>query len=246
MDKTLDKLPELVYDLLSIFIPGLSCYCAFNLIFSDSKLARIPDVMLTEKTFIEIGFIYILGHVVNSCGNFFVPKVFGRIFGHPMKLLLMSNPKRIHQTANGFFLMGLPSKNDFFIDNIEAKIQKITNSPNYKLDEKNIPLAYEICRNYVMENSSKRGLFLSKEQAYGEMSRSMIFISLLIFFISIFRQIFYTRIAYFWEVFIIALIFLFSFTYRYLQSRYILPYYVYLTTCLLNKKEEKNEKEDSI
>jgi hypothetical protein len=131
-------------------------------------------------------------------------------------------------------------QSDYFKKNIEKGIKELTGDNSFELSkDDNIHVGYEICRNYVMEKANRAGI-IRKEQAYGEMSRGIIFVSVISIIWIIIKQFFVkTPIQNFWYVFGFIVFCLICFSYRYIQARRVAPVFIFSLFCsLVNEKDD--------
>ena len=240
MDKAVDKIPELIYDLLSIFVQGLYLKIAIYVFAQSLTLDQIiPFDLFFDSSVIAFILIYFFGQIVYSFSNMLMPPAFSFLFGSPLRLLLLSpsSQKPRHKRMNKFFLMGIPGQNEILQKSVEDRLKKLTRNANFSISE-DINLTFEICRNYVMEKTIRRSVYITKEQAFGEMSRGVVFVSL-IFMIALAIKTVLASVPYFWTKEILAFIIVVCFSYRYLQSRYILPYFIYALVTTLSEENDK-------
>lgn len=229
MDKALDSLPELFYDVLAIFIPGFYCYFCFSLIYEKENLSKVVAIPLINETIDALIMVYLLGFVVYFLSSYIIARIFRFLFGDPRFILLGSIPNKRQEFLNKYFLEEHSvSTIEHYKKNVEIRIRFILKDANYEV-LKNLDPAFELCRNYVMEKGT-RSISIRKEQAYGEMSRGIVLISLISLIILFIYTGYYGNIVNnYWFVFGLFSFSLITFSFRYGQARHINPIFIYNT-----------------
>lgn len=241
MDKALDSLPELFYDLLAIFIPGFYCYYCFSLIYGQENLNNIVGVPLINETIAGLIMVYLLGFVVYFLSSYIIAKFFKVLFGDPKFTLLGSELGKRQNFLNKHFLEEQSSiMVEHYRTNVERGIRFVLKNSEYILKD-NLDPAYELCRNYVMERGT-RSTTIRKEQAYGEMSRGIVLVSLIsLIVLFIITGPLGIVVNNYWFVLGLFIFSFVTFSYRYGQARHINPIFIYST--FISSVELNNEKE---
>jgi pimeloyl-ACP methyl ester carboxylesterase len=249
-----EGIPELFYDLLSILTPGVYLLVAVTLLFGGASLEWISNVPGLHPTLVAFFTAYVAGHLIYSFSSITVAKLFIFLSGQPIHdLLITTQPPtwrdRLHGKMNQLFFIGFPRNNRDLASLVERAIQRITHNPSFKLTgTADLNVAYELCRNYVMERTARRALAIRKEQAYGEMARGGVFVTLtavlFICIILLFKPEGMWGIPPKLEQFLpyqlaghmVALV---GFAYRYAQARGINPLLIYSTFSVLLEEEAR-------
>lgn len=242
MDRALDSLPELFYDLIAIFIPGFYCYYCFSLMYSQETLSNVIGFSAINETLAGLIVIYLLGFIVYFFSSYFIARIFNFILGDPRFLLLGEKPNKRYELVNKYFLSE-KSKDiaDYYKTNVEKRIRLLMNDKTFTV-KNNLDPAYEFCRNYVMEKRN-RSTTIRKEQAYGEMSRGIVLVSLVsIIWLLIITIFFGTIITNFWYIFFLYIFSFVTFSFRYGQAKHINPIFIYST--FISVVELKDNKTD--
>lgn len=221
-------IPELFYDLLSILMPGL--YLLIAIYFAKKEIVEsLTNAGIIHPTLTVIVVAYLLGFLLYSVSSFFVAKRFTTLLGNPSQLLLLGDPSEKYYKRNQQYFMGVPATSKHLREGVEDGVRQLRGQ-SFRITEENINEVFEYCRNYVMERSARRAISIRKEQAYGEMCRSMVVISFtLLLLLPIFKWWIGVPEKWFWWQLGVHAIFLVSFTYRYGQARLIAPYLIYAT-----------------
>lgn len=210
MKDALSIIPEFFFDICGIFIPGLALLSAL------CWMGFIPLAMLPDDTYKAIGVVlasYLVGHLLFSFSQRSVAWLADIIHIEPRKTLQDSK-----------YPLG-----KLLTSRIEAK---------WCLEPNCLPqeVIYELCRNYVHVRDNERSSFLRKEQTYGELSRSMVTVSLLcavlVWFSSRPEG---ARLL----PFIVLLVSAVGFFLRYLRARHIDAELVYTNLIVLLQEEEE-------
>lgn len=251
MDKIVDSLPEFFYDLIGIFVPGFYLYFCYAIIYDQKVISELFEGSVLNETVATIFITYLAGHCIYTLSSYFVAKTFDRLTGNPIKILLGHTKTKGQRFVDRAFFIGVVSEDDHFKKNVEKCIGQLTKDVTFTLSNEDgsakldkITVAYEICRNYVMENAKKRAGIIRKEQAYGEMARGIVFVS---FFSSIWltiKQTFGNSNGNFWPIFGFLLVSLVCFMFRYAQARRISPLFIYSTFCHLISENKQQSGTD--
>lgn len=245
------SIPEFFYDLIAILIPGV-----FALVYTYLLFPEIADVITVTYPYLNNVFTllviaYIIGHSAYSLSSEFVVPIFRFLSGNPINTLLGRPIKKHQKKFNKYFLHEVIEHDVYFTTNVTKGIIKYTGDKTFDLKvAENIDIAYEFCRNFIIEKASKNYTTIRKEQSYGELSRSIILISIVYFFALIINVIFFTTTSYWWlKAFINLLIFI-SFTFRYGQVRHTAPIFIFSTFCtfltISNFKDNKSNSNETI
>lgn len=233
MEKIGDNLPELFYDIIGLFIPGFYFYFCVSLIYTNEAILKIIHLSFINETVLVLLLTYLAGHIIYSFSNYFIVKIFAFFVGTQNFILLGLKQTKIQKKCNQFLLVSkIDDGNDYYRLNIEKKIREITKDQTFNINRKNYVIAFEFCRNYIRENSPRAANVIRKEQAYGEMSRGIVFVSLVSVVILVFQN-WYTPINHFINILEFYLFSLICFSYRYNQARYVVPLFIYSTFCSL-------------
>lgn len=242
MDKALDSLPELFYDLIAIFIPGFYCYYCFSLMYGQETLTNAIGITSINETITSLVIIYLVGFILYFFSSYFIARIFNFFFGDPKFILLGAKLNKRHQFLNRYFL----SENsydtvNFYKSNIELRIRHLTDNESFELKD-NLDPAFEICRNYVM-GKLFRSTTIRKEQAYGEMSRAIVLVSLVsivwLLIITTFYGIVVTNFNYIMIFYVFSFI---TFSFRYGQAKHINSVFIY--SSFISAVELKNKSND--
>lgn len=250
MEKITNSIPELFYDLIGIFIPGLYLYFSFLLIYDQKAISQLLNKSFLNEAVFTILLIYISGHIVYTFSSYAVAKSFNRFGGNPITTLLGSPKSEKNKKFDRIIFIGVADDKDgYFKRNVEKGIRALTNDNTFSLTKEdgsanidNILIAFEFCRNYIMEKTISRSGTIRKEQSYGEMSRGIILVAFIgIVWICI-KQISGNYVNHFWYLLMFFVLSFIAFTFRYVQVRRINPFFIYSTFCFLinDKQTEKN------
>lgn len=240
MEKITDNLPEFFYDLIGLFIPGFYFYFCLSLIYDSVTVQKILQISFINETVLVLLLIYLSGHIIYSFSNYFVVKIFSFLVGVQTYILLGQEQTKIQKFFNKLLLVSkIKEGNNYFKKNIERKIRELTADNSFELTKSNRVIAFEFCRNYLRENFPRTANIVRKEQAYGEMSRGIIFVSFVsIVWITI--QYFLIPIDHFLYALLFYIFSLICFSYRYNQARYVVPLFIYSTFCSITKHNNIN------
>ena len=184
-------------------------------------------------------------HLIYSLSSLVVAKGFGFLLGKPKQYLLVGPEKKKkgkkketeikrHIVLNRILFLGMPASESFFKEYVDEGIQRLTGDPGFTVQEKqNLSVAYEFCRNWVMEKTLNRAVFIRKEQAYGEMARGLTLVGFLFIILVVLKIMVLGGERALWFQLGAHIIFFLGFSFRYAQARNIDPYLVYMTFCVL-------------
>lgn len=230
---TASTIPELFYDLLSILMPGLYFLISLHFIHPDAVGRLRTDVVIHPAVTVII-LAYLLGYFLYSISSIIVVKPFERLLGQPAHFLLLSDPSGKFLQRHRQLFIGVPDHSSYLRGSVERTLRHLLGNSSFRIDETNISLVYEYARNFVMEKSARRAVSIRKEQAYGEMSRALVVISLALLGLA---PIFYLTEGRLEAGLAIQtaihFAFLVTFSFRYAQARLINPYLVYVTFSIM-------------
>jgi hypothetical protein len=251
METTNFSIPEFFYDLIAILIPGI-----FAMGYTYFLFPEIADTLTITYPYLNNVFglliiAYIIGHSSYSLSSEFVVPIFRFLSGNPIKTLLGKPIKNYQKKFNKYFLREVIEHDAYFTTNVTKGVIKYTGDTTFDLNvAENTDIAYEFCRNFIIEKASKNYTTIRKEQAYGELSRSIILISLIAFFALLINCIFFTTTNYWWLKLLVNLLVFVSFTFRYGQVRHTAPIFIFSTFCTFltinNFKENKSTQDETI
>jgi hypothetical protein len=227
------SIPELFYDLLSILMPGVYLLIAIYFI----KNGGVEDLIrsgIIYPALTGIVLAYLLGFLLYSISSLIVAKPFSWLLGQPAYFLLLGDLKRKHLRRHQWLFLGIPTTPEHLHRGVERSLRQLQGDSNFKITDNNINEVYEFCRNYVMERSARRAISIRKEQAYGEMCRAIVVISLaLLLTLPLLRWLAGIPKEWFWLQLVVHAIFLLAFSFRYAQARLIAPYLIYATFSIM-------------
>lgn len=241
MERISRGLPELFYDLIGIFIPGFYLYFSLSLIYSQETLTIIQRFSFVNEYISTILLVYIAGHLVYTFSTIFIAKVFNILGGNPTYLLLGEPYLKRQETFNRVFLREvIDSNNPYYIETIQNAIRQQTGNKYFMIkDFPNRDIAYEYCRNFVMEKTTNRSANIRKEQAYGEMARGIIFVNLLSLLLLFIKELWIEQTSGFLFIVCFFTASLVAFGFRYGQARHISPVFIYSTFCsIINRSSD--------
>ena len=220
MKETLSLIPELFFDIIGIFIPGAILYIGLYIMGFRYQVQNINDFILTVSIIL---IIYISGHFLYAISTITIAKSADHIqYSRKKEWLDLDVNSEITKEIKKLLIQKIGQKWNMPIEN--------------GIDQK---AAYEFCRNYIHTRNIERASFIRKEQAYGELARSMPIVSivwLLYFWISSTNSLLINLAI----SSIIIMIFVFFF-WRYLQARKIDAMFVYFNFLVLEEQENKSE-----
>jgi len=242
------SIPEFFYDLIAILFPGIFTLGVGYLIFPEILVSLIETYPYLNNIFIFLFIAYIIGHISYSLSSEIIAPTFNFLSGNPTKTLLGKEIKKRQKNFNKYFLREVIEHDDYFTKNVKKGIEKYTDYKNFDFSKgENIDIGYEFCRNFIVEKASKNYTSIRKEQSYGELSRSIILITLLFAIGMIITQIISGSISFFWIKLGINLIVLLSFVFRYGQARHTAPIFIFSTFCTFlevsNFEQKENKKQ---
>jgi hypothetical protein len=168
-----------------------------------------------------------MGHGLYAASNFAVPLVFNRFTVSP-RITMLGLDEHGNSAPSKFFRVKSDSES---VSLLLRHIKEKWNIPGQALDP---TLYYELCRNYVHVKDSRRGTFIRKEQAYGELARSMTFGAFLWTGLIWLCQVdILDRVCYAGVAFLVILVF----GWRYSHSRHIDGVFVYSNFIVLRQEE---------
>lgn len=251
METTNFSIPEFFYDLIAVLIPGVFALGYTYLLFPEIS-GTLTTIYPNLNNVAALLFIaYLIGHSAYSLSSEFIAPMFSFLSGNPIKTLLGKPIKNHQKNFNKHFLREVIEHDTYFINNVTKGIIKYTGDTNFDLViAENMDIAYEFCRNFIIEKASKNYTTIRKEQSYGELSRSIILISIISFFALLINGIFYTTTNFWWTKLFINLLIFISFTFRYGQVRHTAPIFIFSTFCTFlsinNIKENKSNQDETI
>ena len=223
-DKALSSIPELFYDLIAIVLPGYAVLI-FLYFFVDDRIAiETPGGWVQGLGHIFIA--YLVGHLLYSLSIETVAVAANRFYGSPRVSELLET-----QSAGSNHRRNLePSFSPSFRDLLRKEITLKWGLAEADIDAQ---MFYELCRHYVAMRAPDRARVIRKEQAYGELSRSLVLVGLITGILSIFfalTPVIPTALSCLAAGFIAWR--------RYLQARKIDAFFVYLVFHIVRKSEE--------
>lgn len=251
METTNFSIPEFFYDLIAILIPGVFAMGYTYLLFPEIATTLTTTYPYLNNIFAFLVVAYIIGHCAYSLSSEFVVPIYRFLSGNPINTLLGKPIKSYQKKFNKYFLREEIEHDVYFTTNVTKGIKKYTGDSTFDLQKsENIDIAYEFCRNFIIEKASKNYTTIRKEQAYGELSRSIILISIISIFALLINLIFFTT-TNFWGIKFFANFLVFvSFTFRYGQVRHTAPIFIFSTFCtfltMSNFKENKLNQDETI
>lgn len=220
MKDTLSLIPELFFDIIGIFIPGALLYLGLDFMGLEFGIRSLNGI---ASTVIIILIIYVTGHFLYAISTITIAKLANRV-----------------EYSRKEEWLDLGVKSDISPDSKQLLLQKI--SEKWKIPLENgidKKAAYEFCRNYIHVRNNERASFIRKEQAYGELARSMPVVSIVwtmyLWISSPESMITNLLITSFF-----MLVFIFFF-WRYLQARRIDAMFVYFGFLVLEEQETQSK-----
>lgn len=248
MENTNFNIPEFFYDLIAVLLPGVFALGYTYLLFPDMFNSFVGLYPYLNNIFALLFIAYILGHISYSLSSELVVPVFSFLSGNPIKTLLGKPIKKYQKKFNKHFLREVIEHDEYFTTNVTKGIKKYTGDKSFDLNVgENIDVAYEFCRNFIIEKASRNYTTIRKEQAYGELSRSIILISLIAIVSLVVNCFSCNTVDYWWIKLGTTLLVLVSFTFRYGQVRHTAPIFIFSTFCTFlslnhtNKKDNEHE-----
>jgi len=176
---TLGLIPEAFYDLLAILVPGLVVLC---FAYYGPKNPWLPVPATLGEGAVHILAAYLVGHMLSVASIQVVARLANRLHGSPRAMLIEANGRQpILPGARPF----RPVLNDAFRHLLRKRMTNLWKLPDDALDGQ---LCYELCRTYVAARHAERTRFIRKEQAYGELFRSLTLVGVLLVPASIFAS----------------------------------------------------------
>lgn len=219
MKDVFSVIPEFFFDVIGIFIPGATLILALS--WMDIRIEFSPLLQKYEG-FVILLICYLAGHILYGLSTFIIANLINW-FGHKPKenwFNLNHNVKGVSKEVR------------------EELISEIRECSGEKGEiSKNKKYYYEFCRNYLNKYAPERAGFVRKQQAYGELSRSMIVIALICFVISLSPVVSGEKSVIMIPLAVFSIIF---FGWRYIQARSIDALFIYTNFLVLRKSEKLN------
>jgi hypothetical protein len=237
MDNFTFDIPEIFYDLIGIFIPGFFLFLGISVILPRENYNDFISESFLNSTIVTLFLIYLSGHAIYSLSTVIIARVFRKLSGNPKFTLLGKSLTKRQQNFNKYFLMEEIDHDKYFSETVERGVKLHTDITDFDIKKsENMDIAYEHCRNFIMENAKKNYAIVRKEQAYGEMSRGIILVCFICLFLLIVLKIFTDDISSFVSKLLFFVLCIVCFSYRYGQARHVDPIFVYSTFCTFIKK----------
>lgn len=247
MDKFSIDIPEIFYDLIGIFFPGFFLYFCSTLILPKDTFAALLKQPFMNEIVAAIFLVYLSGHAIYSLSSVFVSRLFTVLSGNPRFTLLGKPLSSKQKFFNKHFLLEDINHDKYFMETVTKGIQTHTKINDFDLKkQENIDIAFEHCRNYVMEKTSRNYSIIRKEQAYGEMARGIIFVCFVCIVGILVINFYYSPVEHFWLVLAFLFLTLITFSFRYGQARHIDPIFIFSTFCTLISEKNGIEVERRI
>jgi hypothetical protein len=244
MEKTNFNIPEFFYDLIAVLLPGIFTLGYIYFLFPEIFNVFVRLYPHLNNIFALLLISYILGQISYSLSSELIAPLFTVLSGNPIKTLLGKPIKNYQKRFNKYFLREVIEHDKYFVANVTKGIKKYTGNKKFDLDVgENIDIAYEFCRNFIIEKASRNYTTIRKEQAYGELSRSIILTSLIALLSLMFNGFSSKTVDHWWLKLVITILVLVSFIFRYGQVRYTAPIFIFSTFCTflyLNQLKRKD------
>ena len=227
--QSVSTLPELFYDLLGIFVPGL--YLLVATFFVHKPIVReLLAEPLIHPAVTGLILAYLFGYLLYSISSLIVAKPFSAVLGQPTHFLLPGASTDKYLRRHRLLFLGVPPMADLLATRVAKGIQQLHDDFDFRISQANIDIVYELCRNYVMERSARRAIAIRKEQTYGEMSRAVVLISILaLSALIIAHNVPSVVVEHFWPQLVVHFVFLVAFAFKYAQARIVGPLFIYVT-----------------
>ncbi len=171
--------PEAFYDLLAVFVPGLALAAG-----AISLGLTPPDKVGSSDLTGGLLFVllsYLAGHLLYGASTLIVASATSAIYPSPRRFYLSGDVGPRWRRLGHFE----PKFSAGFRDRLRAAIeQEFDLSPDC-LDAQ---LYYELCRTHLVSMAPSLSRFVRKEQAYGELSRSLALVGLIVAAIAVVRD----------------------------------------------------------
>ncbi len=166
-------IPDLFFDVIGIFVPGAA------LLFGIACMGYTVPIRQPTTGF-ELLYVlivcYLVGHLLYAASSRIVARVASQVQPNPKRMWLLC--QRNADQAESEAIKGPPICPEHYVVNenfrrtlVEEIHEEWSISPKRTLDTKS---SYELLRSYLHIHDHERGAYLRKEQAYGELARSMV------------------------------------------------------------------------
>jgi hypothetical protein len=217
MKDVFSVIPEFFFDIIGMFIPGVTLILAFT--WMDMQI-DLNLYLQKYEVFVILLISYLTGHILYGLSTFIVANVINW-FGHKPK----ENWLDINHEVRGV------SKE--VREELIHEIKKCSGEES--VVSKNEKYYYEFCRNYLHTHSPERAGFVRKQQAYGELARSMVVVALICILVSLLPLVSNDKSIIMIPLSVFSIIF---FGWRYIQARSIDALFVYTNFLVLRKSEK--------
>lgn len=165
MKEFLSSVPELYYDLLALFLPGLVTMemMMISPVFANSQLAQnLSGVPTFERVVLLVGAGYIAGQVLTVLSDLLIRRVVWALFGEPAETLLGGTKALLGRIPHPF--------EETFVQTLTKEIEAV--APSLSLRTKHSP--FDICEQYIKQNDQALGMLCQKRHAVVVMCRNML------------------------------------------------------------------------